>query len=74
MQTDPKSFQNLSIAEISFSESFKLMANKNNLEKLVDLLNSTPEQLMSISGLTFEHLKEYRAFLDENGLDHLQKK
>ena len=70
---NPTAIQDQSIDKLNFSESFKKMAKLQKLENLTELLDRTPEQILSIPGLTFEHLQEYRAFSAENDLDHLQK-
>ncbi len=74
MQTKSKTLQQQSIAELALSESFKTMASQNQMESLNVLIEKNPEQILSIPGLTFQHLKEYRAFLAEHNLEHLQKK
>jgi DNA-directed RNA polymerase alpha subunit len=62
------------ISELNLTDSFKQMAKNQNLHTLNDLLQLTPSQILSIPGLTFEHLKEYRAFLSDHCLEHLQEK
>lgn len=61
------------ISSLDLSDSIKDVLIKSGHNYLLELLAKSPEELMEIPGLTLAHISEYKEFIIEQGLQHLQK-
>jgi Leucine-rich repeat (LRR) protein len=60
------------ISDLELTDNTKRIFQELNIKNLSELLAMTPKQITSLPGLSFHMLQEYRKFLADNHLEHLQ--